>query len=308
MNLHNDYTCKTLILKPDYEGEVTATLISSNLNKGNRASVLYIHGFIDYFFHPHLGEQFNAHNYDFYALDLRKYGRSLLKHQHPNYCKNVEEYFEEISIAIREIYAISKEPILLLGHSTGGLITSNYMNWGDERARISGLILNSPFFDFNLSYFEKITSRIGARILSSVSTYSNVKNALSPAYAESIHKDYYGQWDFNLDWKPINGSPAYFKWIVAIDKAQKRLQKSSISVPVLVMHSSGSIKMSKYSIEALSNDTVLNVEDIKRVGASLGNRVTILQIDNAVHDLFLSDEKVRDIAFEKMFEWLSIIC
>jgi alpha-beta hydrolase superfamily lysophospholipase len=64
--------------------EVIATLISSNRNLGDRRSVLYLHGYNDYFFHTHVAEKFNENNFDFYALDLRKYGRSLLK-------KSVEE-------------------------------------------------------------------------------------------------------------------------------------------------------------------------------------------------------------------------
>src|SRR5690554_4479848 len=108
MDINKDYTTQTINLKPDYEGEVTATLIASKANVGNRKSVLYLHGFVDYFFHAHLGEEFNTNDYDFYALDLRKYGRSLLEHQHPNYCRHIEEYFEEISIAIRQLYETGK--------------------------------------------------------------------------------------------------------------------------------------------------------------------------------------------------------
>jgi hypothetical protein len=47
-----------------------------------------------------------------------------------NYCKDIEEYFEEISIVIRQINDLSKEPIYLLGHSTGGLTASSYEYWG----------------------------------------------------------------------------------------------------------------------------------------------------------------------------------
>jgi alpha-beta hydrolase superfamily lysophospholipase len=36
----------------------------------NRKSVLYLHGYNDYFFHTHV-EKFNENNFDFYALDLR---------------------------------------------------------------------------------------------------------------------------------------------------------------------------------------------------------------------------------------------
>ena len=304
MNLKDDYTSQNIKLNPDYEGEVNAVLTTSNYNKGNRRSVLYLHGYVDYFFHPHLGEKFNQNNFDFYALDLRKHGRSLMQHQHPNYCKKIEEYFEEISIAIRKIKSGSKS-VFLLAHSTGGLTASCYMNYGKERELIDGLILNSPFLDFNQSKIEKSISQFVAKLIGKASNYAKIEGALSPAYAQSIHKDYYGIWDFNLDWKPIKGFPTYFKWLVAIARAQKTLEKSNIQIPILILHSSGSIKTRKYSKEAMANDIVLNIEDIKRVGEKLGDSVTIFKIDNAQHDIFLSPKAVREFGFDKMFSWLA---
>lgn len=304
MNLENDYTSKRIELNPDYEGKVNAVLISSNHNTGKRKSVLYLHGYIDYFFHPHLGEKFNLLNFDFYALDLRKHGRSLMPHQHPNYCRNIEEYFEEISIVIREIKSESTS-VFLLAHSTGGLTASCYMNYGKERNLIDGLILNSPFLDFNLSKIEKPISKFIANLIGKLSNYTKIEGALSPIYAKSLHKDYYGEWEFNLKWKPINGFPTYFKWLSAVARAQKSLKKSNIKVPILIMHSSGSIKTKKFSKEAMTNDIVLNIEDIKRVGRKLGNKITMLKIDNAQHDIFLSPKVVRDVGFDKMFSWLA---
>ncbi|HLV13754.1 MAG TPA: alpha/beta hydrolase [Xanthomarina sp.] len=304
MNLKDDYTSQVMKLKPDYEGEVKAVLTASNLNTGNRQSVLYLHGYVDYFFHPHVGEKFNLANFDFYALDLRKYGRSLMPHQHPNYCKDIEEYFEEISMAIRKIKSESKA-VFLLAHSTGGLIASCYMNHGEERKLVDGLILNAPFLDFNQSKIKKSLNLFIAKLIGKVSNYAKIEGALSPIYAESIHKNYYGEWDFNLDWKPIKGFPTYFKWVEAIANAQKSLLKSNIQVPVLVMHSSGSIKPKKFSIEVMSNDIVLNIEDIKRVGEKLGHKVTIVTIDKAQHDIFLSPKAVREDGFNKMFSWLA---
>jgi alpha-beta hydrolase superfamily lysophospholipase len=304
MNLKDDYTSQNIKLNPDYEGEVNAVLTASNYNTGNRRSVLYLHGYVDYFFHPHLGWEFNQNNYDFYALDLRKHGRSLMQHQHPNYCKDIEEYFEEISIVIRKIKSESKS-VFLLAHSTGGLTASCYLNFGKDRDLIEGLILNSPFLDFNQSKFEKSISLFVAKIIAKLSTYAKLDGALSPAYAQSVHKDYYGEWEFNLDWKPIKGFPTYFKWVVAIARAQKRLEKSNIKIPALIMHSSGSVKTSKFSKEAMSNDIVLNIEDIKRVGEKLGDRVTLMKIDNAQHDIFLSPIAVREVGFDKMFAWLA---
>ena len=304
MNLHTDFDYQTIQLSPDYEGKVTATLISSKYNVGDRESVLYLHGYIDYFFHPHVCEEFIKNDFDFYALDLRKYGRSILEHQRPNFCLDIEEYFEEITIAIRQINKTGNSLIHFLGHSTGGLIASNYMNYGKEVSSIKSLILNSPFLDFNQPYFSKKTTFLTANIASTILPHIYINGALSPVYAQSIHKDYYGEWDFNLDWKPIKGFPTYFKWIVAIRRAQKKLLRSNIEVPVLVMHSSHSRRISTFSQEAMSTDTVLDIEDIKKIGSKLGKQVTLLGIDNAQHDIFLSPKEVREAAFDEMFAWI----
>lgn len=307
MDILKGYTSQTLQLKADYEGEVIATLISSEQNKGNRKSVLYIHGYVDYFFQAHLGEEFNANNFDFYALDLRKYGRSLLPHQHPNYCKDLYEYFEEIGIAIRQIYNQSNGEVFLLGHSTGGLIASLYMNDGKEKNLIKALILNSPFLDFNQTNLEKTAVYLLTKPLATLFPYSKVNGTLSPAYVESIHENFYGEWNFNLTWKPLKGFPAYFPWILAVRNGHKRLNSSNIDVPVLVLHSNRSDKLSTYSEVAKQQDIVLNVEDIKRVGAKLGNRVTLLEIKNALHDVFLSSKEVREIVCQELFDWIDTL-
>lgn len=304
MNLDTDFEYQTIQLKPDFEGEVIATLISSKFNTWNRKAVLYLHGFIDYFFHPHITEKFIENDYDFYALDLRKYGRSLMPHQRPNYCANLDEYFEEITIAIQQIQKLTRRDIYLYGHSTGALIATSYVNRNRTQEKIAGLILNAPFFDFNESPFQKKLIDIIAPIISSIFPYGKVNGALSPVYPQSIHKDYFGEWDFNLNWKPIKGFPTYFKWLLAISKAQKELLNSRISIPVLVIHGSKTLNISKFNEQAKTADTVLNIEDMKRIGKQLGEQVTILQIDNSLHDIFLSSIEVREKAFTEMFNWL----
>lgn len=298
-----DYSTQTIPLAPDYEGKVVATLISLNANIGNRKAVLYLHGYLDYFFQEHLGVAFNANDFDFYALDLRKYGRSLLAHQHPNYCRAISEYFEELDIAIRQISKSSNGEIYLMGHSTGGLIACNYMNFGKEQGLIKGLLLNSPFLNYNLSKLEKATIKFTAGPISSIFPYAKVKGALSPAYVKSIHKDFYGIWDFNLDWKPLEGFATYFAWLAAIEKAQQKLKGSKIKVPILILHSHASSKFSDFQEEAMRKDIVLDVADIKRIGTELGSKVSLLEIVDAKHDVFLSNTKVREIAFKEMFTW-----
>ncbi len=63
--------------------------------------------------------------YDFYALDLRKCGRSIIspeQDQYKHYCTDLQEYDEEITLAIEQIINQAKtrnRKILLFGHSTG---------------------------------------------------------------------------------------------------------------------------------------------------------------------------------------------
>ena len=61
--------------------------------------MLHVHGFADYFFHTEYAEWWADRGYDFYALDLRKYGRSLRAHQTPNYVADLSEYFAELDLA-----------------------------------------------------------------------------------------------------------------------------------------------------------------------------------------------------------------
>src|SRR5919199_4270009 len=128
-----------LAFADDYDGAVVATLVRLPAPNAPRGAVLYVHGFSDYFFQRHMAERFAAEGYAFYALDLRKYGRSLRPHQHANFCKSLSEHYADITAALEVI----GEPVLLAGHSMGGLVCSLYAHEGERRSQVNGLWLNS---------------------------------------------------------------------------------------------------------------------------------------------------------------------
>src|SRR5678810_1352523 len=97
------FEARELEFPPDYDGPVVATLVRLPVREASRGAVLYVHGFLDYFFQRHMAERFAAEGYAFYALDLRKHGRSLLPHQHPCFCKDIAEYHEDLTRALEEI-------------------------------------------------------------------------------------------------------------------------------------------------------------------------------------------------------------
>lgn len=297
-----DFSEQILEFEDDYEGRVIATLVSSDYNKSGQQSVLYLHGFNDYFFQAHVAEAFNEQGLNFYALDLRKYGRSLLPHQTPNYCRSVTEYFEEIN---RSIEIIGTNNIILIGHSTGGLIAGVYLNTGTYKGQIEKLVLNSPFLEFNITFWQRMFLLPLAGIVSFFFPYAARKKPFSHLYGASLSAEKHGEWEFNTDWKPIHGFPAYFKWIYAVNRAQKKLHLvSDINVPILILHSDSSSRPSNWDDILLKTDMVLNVDHIKKYGGKLGPDVTFAEIPNAVHDVFLSPTEIRQRAFETTFGWL----
>ncbi len=284
--LLSGFESRQLEFSPDYDGPVTATLVRLPAANAPRGAVLYVHGFIDYFFQRHMAERFAAEGYAFYALDLRKHGRSLKPHQHPCFCKSVAEYFPDITRALEEI----GEPVLLMGHSTGGLICALYKSEGERKDQVKALGLNSPFFEWRASGFNRFRLGIAAAI-GRLLPFANDPKAVLPAYVESLHRNWGGEWDFDLALKPHMGFPACFGWVAAISDAHARVHAGlDLPCPVLSMHSD----------EA---DIILDWRHIARWSRALGPNVTVLQFPGALHDLVLSRREIREEVFSQLFAW-----
>jgi len=295
----------TLPFPDDYDGPVVATLVRARPAQPTGRAVLYVHGFVDYFFQAHLAAEYVERGFAFYAIDLRKYGRSLLAGQHPNFCKDVREYYADLTAAIGVILREEGDPFLLVnGHSTGGLIAALYAAEGVQRRRVGALFLNSPFFAFT-------TSRLGQLAVAALSAaaplapFVPVPGVFGPAYGESLHRDHHGDWEYDVRWKPIAGFPVYVGWLRAIHEAHRRVARGlNITVPTLVMHAATSCRGRRWREAFMTSDGVLDVADMRRVGPSLGPHVTLVEIPDGVHDLALSAPAARTVVFEKLFAWL----
>lgn len=291
-------------LANDYEGKIVATLISKKLENRTNKAVLYIHGFVDYFFQHELADWANEIGFNFYALDLRKHGRSMLPHQTANHFRNYTEFFEEIKIALDFIkIKENNEKVVLIGHSTGGLIAPLYLNSrGSEK--VDALILNSPFLDFPVNSFVKLVLPVFG-FFGKIFPEAKTPAKLADGYGKSVHKNYYGEWNFDFNLKPIDGFPITLGWIRGIVKAQKKLKKGlNIFCPVLVMHSSKSVKPGKYHPSMQEADSILNVQDIIRYLDKLGKNVKSVEIENGMHDLILSKKSVREEVYRAMEKFI----
>ena len=301
-----DFDATVIPLGSADDGPLVATLVRRLAPAPSRRAVLYLHGFVDYFFQSHVAETFTAFGWDFYALELRRYGRSLRPGQRPNYCTDIAEYDAEIGDAIEIIREEEEhDTLVLLGHSTGGLIASLYAHRGARRDQVQGIVLNSPFFRFSIKSPRRFLLPVAA-MLGAVLPWGADPIGLSPRYAESLLAEHHGEWTYDTRWKPVRGFPIYFGWVRAIRAAQATVQRGlGLRIPVLLLHSSGSMTPGPvWNDDYLRHDIVLEVDDMRRTAPKLGSDVTVREIPNGLHDLYLSPAPARDQALGATLAWL----
>lgn len=286
------------------EDSLCATLIH-RIGEPSRRAVLYVHGWNDYFFQTHLGDFFTECGYDFYAIDLRRYGRSLRPGQFPGYITSLDAYDAELDAALGAIRAAApRDEVILMGHSTGGLITALWV--ADHPGEIDGLILNSPWLDLQGS---AVVRAIGTSVVDALAGRglgtTQIPVPGSDIYARSLRADRDGEWEYDLDWKAAEGGPILIGWIRAIRHGHQRVAAGlGIDIPILVMASARSSFRRRWRAELMSVDTVLDVEQIAARATRLGRNVTIQRFDGGLHDLILSRRPVRDQVFADMAAWV----
>ncbi|WP_460339564.1 alpha/beta hydrolase [Actinoallomurus acanthiterrae] len=300
--LGTEYEAIRLTLEDDAEGEVVATLVRRPC-PGSRKAVLYIHGFVDYFFQTHLADFYVERGFSFYALDLRKYGRSLLDHQTPNFARSMSDYFPEIDEAVRRVRE-DNDLLLLNGHSTGGLVSALWADRVRGQGLVDGLFLNSPFLELNVPAGVRRTLAPVVRALAKGRPTMVLPTGVSGSYVHSIHRDHDGEWDFDLTLKPAEGFGVRMGWLAAIIKAQRQVRAGlGIDVPILAMSSTTTVRGKNADFS--TGDGVLNADDIAYLSTRLGRHVTCVRVESGLHDLVLSAEPVRKKVFDELERWMT---
>ncbi|MEG0011205.1 MAG: alpha/beta hydrolase [Muribaculaceae bacterium] len=304
--LGDGYQMRYINMPNDYSGKVRSTVIRKKSKCGDKRAILYVHGYNDYFFQEEMGDRFIDSCYNFYAIDLRKYGRSLMPGQRAFEVRDIAEYYADIDSALNIIVKDGNKSIILMGHSTGGLTLSSYMaTQKGGKYPIKGLILNSPFLDMNLGKFTENVLIPVVSWYSKISKGTNISQGDSNAYAQSLLKKYHGEWNYNVNWKKEISPDVTSGWIGAIHNAQKNIQKGSdIKVPILLMHSAKSVWSDSWSPEHNNGDVVLDVNDISKYGRKLGRNYHELNVHGGIHDLMLSRKPVREALYNSIFKWL----
>lgn len=292
---------------PDGEGEIAAVLVRRQPldSETARGAVLYVHGFSDYFFQTELADFFAARGVAFYALDLRKCGRARRPGQTAHYVSDLAYYDDELDLALTAITeAHPGAPVLLAAHSTGGLIVPLWVNRRHPE-QVTGLVLNSPWFDLQVHPAARRAVLTQAlRVMAKITPF----HALKPepgVYGSTLHTSGTGEWEFDVELKPLAGFPVTYGWLNAIRRGHARLHRGlDVGVPSLVLRSDRTHFSRQYSDLSDHADLVLDVEQIGRWPGSLGGENTTVVIDGGRHDIFLSLPEIRARAYAAVGEWL----
>lgn len=291
-----------------FDGPCRSTIVRLLNPKGSKKAFLYIHGFNDYFFQAEMGRLFVDSGFNFYAVDLRRYGRSKEPWQYPFNIRNQEEYFADIDSALAQMRRDGNTDITLGGHSTGGLTVALFGAVRGKNVGVDRIVTDSPFLAWNFSPFMRKVAIPVVGFFGKFFKNAKIKQSHCDGYAYSLLKQYDGQWTYNTDWKMIYSPPVTASWVNAISSAQGKLMKrrSDIAVPILVMHSSRKIDGCNYTPEFQTGDAVLDPFMIAERGEKLGSVRQVCAIDSGLHDLILSREPARTAAYGSIFHFIRI--
>ena len=322
----------TLPLLDDDAGPVVATLVRHvpaadpealhSTPATPRFVALWLHGWNDYFHQKELARRVSAAGGAWYALDLRKYGRSLADGDLAGYVSAISVYDEDISAAldvIRAEHGVGTD-LVMFGHSTGGLTAALWAH--RHPGALRALVLDSPWLEFQASTIVRaIATSVADAWARTQPTavipvpdggiYSRTlggwdPEADGPAPEGSAGDQFYeGGWPTDARWRAKPSHPIRTGWLSAIRAAQAQVASGlEITCPILVMTAARSDLSGKWAEGSRYSDTVLDVAQMAERTIKLGPLVTLARFDRAIHDVFLSEKPVRERVYAELDRWL----
>lgn len=302
-------------------GPLVATLVRSIPNPLTTlfaplrdVDVLYVHGWSDYFFQRDLAAFWTRRGARFFALDLRRYGRSLREGQTPGYIDSLDDYDADIDAALRAMGRPGgaslpdgtgpRRRLVLMGHSTGGLTLTLWASRHPGAAH--AVVLNSPWLELQLG-------PLGRQALAPL---VDMRARLDPRGTQpAVDFGFYTRAQQEIGtlphdehrtaWRPDRGFPTAPGWLSAVMDGHRRIAAGvDVACPALVLLSTASTPPLSWKESMTSTDSVLVVDDIARAATRIGELVTLARIEGAVHDVFLSRPRSRTMAYDALDRWI----
>ena len=190
------------------------------------ASVLLVHGLGEHSGrYEHVGQQMAATGLDVHAFDLRGNGGSGGRRGHVDRWEQYHDDLAERVSAVRT--AAGARPVVLYGHSMGGLVVLGYLL--TDRPKPDLVVLSSPGLDSTLASWKKRVARVLSRITPTLAIPNGVDGSTlsrDPAVAAAVGSD------------PLvaNASTVRFGADALTEQARVRRDYAALTLPTLVLH------------------------------------------------------------------------
>ena len=190
------------------------------------ASMLLVHGLAEHCGrYQHVGAQFARAGLDVHGFDLRGFGGSGGARASVDRWSQLHDDLEERLVAVRSIDP--RRPLVLLGHSMGGLIALGYVL--DGRARPDLLVLSAPAISARIPLWQRALVATLRRVRPGLA----LGNRLDPddlSCIATVGEDYVRD--------PLNHHKSTVRFAHAAFGEQRRVAASldRLSIPTLVVH------------------------------------------------------------------------
>lgn len=190
------------------------------------ASVLLVHGLGEHSGrYEHVGDQLAAAGLDAHAFDLRGNGGSGGRRGHVDRWSQFHDDLQERLHVVRDM--AGAHPIVLYGHSMGGLVALGYLL--SARPKPDLVVLSSPGLDSTLAAWKKALAPVLGRIVPSLAVPNGIDGrtlSRDPRVAEKVAAD------------PAcaTASTARFGAEALAEQARVRRDFVSLTLPTLVLH------------------------------------------------------------------------
>lgn len=257
-------------------------------------SCIYVPGNNDYFYNKTLANQLFAKGYNFYAISFPNFGfASDTKCETYSTFSSIPGLYKYIDCLV-EFYKIAQID-LLIGHSTGALISIGYAEYRNHhQTYVKRLVLSSPCLDWygdpratsyvsSVEFLKQIITPIGLFVRK-----FNLKGSIGAPNFTTCEE--FNEMNFNPKYKSLVEIHTFPEWIRACTLLMRRIQGGFVNVkcPVDVLVSDKSV----YWIYTDECDNTLDVAAIVKYSRKIGHDVRVNVIPNAVHMTFL---RVSDI-------------
>jgi alpha-beta hydrolase superfamily lysophospholipase len=189
-----------------------------------KAAVLIVHGIGEHSGrYIHVGDHLAAHGYDVLAYDKLGFGQSEGRRAHVD---SFDDYLDDVQALIAERRSLGL-PVVLFGHSLGGLVSTTYLV--SERPHPDFAILSAPALEAEVERWKRIAAPLMGRVAPTLFIPNKIDGVL-------LSRDVAVQQAYVDDPLVVAGATAALGRAIFATMESTSARIDRISVPTYVFH------------------------------------------------------------------------